>query len=180
MRRGARIAAQLLLTSLLLAAVVVLGQWPMGESTGEAVLRISLRTTRAKAEVCRDRTPEELESLPVHMREARICAIFAPAYRLTVAIDGELRLERVIAPGGVQGDRPLIAGEELRLPPGASTVEIAWVPVAAAGGEAVEPDGLLPGLPRFTLSERVEFVADRIALVELDEGSGELRLIGTG
>jgi hypothetical protein len=169
---------RILFTAAWLGVVVVAGQWPMGEATGEAVLRVSLRSTRARAEVCRERTPEELAALPIHMREPRICETFAPPYRLTVAIDGEPRLERSIAPGGVKGDRPLIASVELALDPGTVDLDVRWSP-ELDGLEEFSGGDTLPKLPRFELRRRVELFADRIALVELDEASGEMRLVGS-
>jgi hypothetical protein len=38
-----------------------------------ALLRLSWRMRGERLENCRDRTPAELEALPVHMRTPRIC-----------------------------------------------------------------------------------------------------------
>lgn len=166
-----------LVSLLLMGVVIVLGQVPMGQPTGRAVVRLALRSTQAKSEVCRDRTAEELEALPIHMREPRVCDVYAPAFRLSMTVDGERLIDRLVEPGGLKGDRPLILTEEVSLPPGEVRLAVNWVP------DVEEPPPVLfrkalADLPRFELEEDVELVADRVTLIELDDASDTLRIYG--
>lgn len=164
-----------LVSLLLMGAVIVLGQVPLGRPTGKAVVRLALRSTQARGEVCQDRTAEELEALPLHMREPRVCDVYAPPFRLRLTVDGERLIDRLVAPGGFKGDRPLILTEEVSLPPGEVRLGVEWVP------EVEEPPPgpfleALAGLPRFELEEDVVLVADRITLIELDDANDTLRV----
>lgn len=163
------------LTAAVLAAVVLLGQVPFGEATGRATLRLALRTAQGKVEVCRDLSAAELEALPAHMRQPRVCDEVAPPYRLRVAIDGAAALDEEFEPGGLRGDRPLIVDRSLRHPPGEVRLEIELAPVidtatrTALAGAAAE-------LPGYRLDRRVELPPDRVTLVLLAEASEDLRI----
>ena len=162
---------------LLMAGVIVLGQVPLGKPTGQAVIRVALRSTQARREVCRDRTAAELEALPLHMREPRVCDTYAPPFRLRLAIDGQPLVDRLVEPGGLKGDRPLILSEELAVPPGVVELTVTWIPE-----DDMPPPGpfreALAELPRFELEQEVTLVADRIMLIELDDANDSLLVYG--
>jgi len=162
-------------TAALLAAVVVLGQIPLGKAGGDAILRLALRATHGKAEVCRDRTAKELEAMPQHMRLARQCDEVAPPYRLEVKLDDATVLDELIAPGGMRGDRPLIVDRQVPVPRGRVRLDVRFAPKTDVRlDEALARAGL--ELPSYALSEEVDFAADRITLVMLDDASGRLEI----
>jgi hypothetical protein len=157
---------------LLVGVVVALGQVPMGRPTDRAVLRLALRLVGGRAEVCRDRTAEELAALPQHMRQTQVCDQLTPSYRLLVALDGEPVVDEAVDPGGMRGDRPIIIDRQVEVSPGRSHLTIDFEPLS--GGESRYFTKALEGLPRYRLERQVELVADRVVLVTLDEGGGEL------
>jgi len=165
------------LTGALLAVVVVLGQIPLGSGSGRAVLRIALRTVQSNARICIDRTAEELEALPLHMRQARVCEDVAPAYRLRIAIDGAEVLDETFQPGGLRGDRPLTVDRQLALPPGSAQLDIRFSPEAdVLLAEALARASAT--LPSYRLERSVELIPDRILLVTLDDATGQLEIYG--
>lgn len=89
-----------------------------------ALLRLSWRLRGEKSEVCRPRTQEELDALPVHMRTSEVCESTLLAYRLIVRVDGVTRDSTIVLPGGARGDRPVFVLRELPLEPGTHHVSI--------------------------------------------------------
>lgn len=171
LRRGAAAA----FSAALLLGVAWLGQLPFGRTTGVATLRLALRATQGRAEICRDLSAAELAELPAHMRRPRVCEELAPPYRLRVAAGAQPLLEEQFRPGGLRGDRPLIVDRQLRLAAGTTELRIELEPILdpaarrALTGAAIE-------LPGYRLERRVDLPPDRITLVLLDEATGRLRI----
>ncbi len=156
-------------TAVLFGAFAVLGQIPFGEVPAEAYLRLSLRTTDARIEICHDRTPEELDALPAHMRQPRACDRHAIPYRLHVRLDGESVLEEILAPRGARGDRPLVFDRQLAVEPGSATLAVSFAPDgSAADGAGAELTAALNGARHHQLEQLVDLRAGRITLVRLD------------
>lgn len=128
-----RQAAMAGFSAALLLLVAWLGQIPFGEAGDEAVVRLALRATRAKIEICRARTAAELEALPQHMRQAEICEEIAPAYSLALQVGGRRMLEERIEPGGLRGDRPLIVDRQVAVAPGTRSIAITLTPLLEPG-----------------------------------------------
>ena len=165
--RGAVWAARLALAATLLAAVGALAHVPLGEPDREGALRIDLRTQRAKVEICAERDAAELAALPAHMRQARDCRETAVDYRLRVSVDGVARVDRRLGHRGVRRNRPLVAGELVRLEPGARAVEVELAPIPPEGalGDAATA---IAALPTYRFAERLEIVAGRVEIVSLE------------
>ncbi len=164
-------------TAVVLAAIVVLGQVPLGSGSGQATLRLAIRTVQSNAQICTDRTAEELEALAQHMRQARICDEVAPPYRLQVAIDGLEVLDERFEPGGLRGDRPLTVDRKIKLTPSSAQMSVRFSPVVdvlleEALGRASA------SLPSYLLEQDVDLIADRILLVMLNDASGTLEIYG--
>lgn len=158
-------------TALLFGAVAVLGQIPFGETPKEASLRLALRTTDARVEICRDRTPEELDALPAHMRQPRACDWHVLPYRLHVRLGGETVLDRVLEPRGARSDRPLVFDHQLAVEPGAATLAVSFAPVESAADDADSDLGAaLSQAARYQLEQPVRLEPGRITLVRLDGG----------
>jgi len=164
-------------TAALLLVVVLLGQVPFGDASDRAILRLALRAVQGKTEVCRDLTSAELDELPAHMRQPRLCDEVAPPYRLRVRIDMRKVLEEEFEPGGLRGDRPLIVDRSVMHPPGAARVQIELEPVLDDDvRRALAESGT--GLPSYGFDRRIDLTADRITLVLLDEANGRLEVYG--
>lgn len=175
----ARQLIMVVFTAVVLLAVVVLGQVPLGSGSGQAKLRLALRTVQSKAEICVDRTEEELAALPQHMRQARICEETAPPYRLQVTVGESEVVDEIFEPGGLRGDRPLIVDRLIELPPSPTRLTVRFSPVVDFRLE----DALAAAsvtLPSYLLEENVELVSDRILLVTLNDAKGSLEIYGDG
>ncbi len=156
-------------TALLFGAVAVLGQIPFGEVPNEAYLRLALRTTEAQIEICRDRTPEELDALPAHMRQPRACDRHAIPYRLHVRLAGETVLDQILEPRGARSDRPLVFDQQLAVEPGSAKLAVSFAPAeSAADGAGSDLAAALAGAKRHRLERPVQLKAGRILLVRLD------------
>ncbi|MBZ0102439.1 MAG: hypothetical protein K8I65_09795 [Thermoanaerobaculia bacterium] len=152
----------------LMAAVSTLAHLPVGAPPEEAALRLALRTGAARVEICRDRTAAELAALPAHMRQVRVCDETAIDYRLRVAIDGAVRLDRRVTHRGVRRTRPLVVDVDLPVAPGVRRLEVEFLPVDP-------PVDAAESLPAATFAESVDFAPGRILLLAL-EADGGLRL----
>ena len=166
------------LSLLVFAGVVVLGQVPLGEPHDEAFLRLALRTTDASVEICRDRTPAELEALPAHMRQPRLCERHTLPYRLRVEVDGEAVLDRVLEPGGARSDRPLVFDERVALAPGPARLAVSFAPAGTAEAAGEPLAAAYAAAPRHELLRSISPRAGRIVLVRLDGDGGSLVIDG--
>lgn len=163
------------LTSAVLAAVVALGQVPLGHGSGQATLRVALRTVQSNAEICTERTEAELEALPAHMRQKRVCEQIAPPFTLRISIDGNSVLDETFEPGGLRGDRPLTVDRKIRLAPGPARLEVRFSPRVEVR-LAEQLARAQATLPSYRLEEQVDFRPDRIVLVRLDDAVGRLEI----
>lgn len=102
----------------------------------EGLLRLDWRVRGEEAGGCIRPTEEELEDLPAHMRNPDACVGELPAYRLSVWVDGERKLDQMERAGGVRGDRPLTVYEEVHLTPGSRQIRIEFAPEEGALEEA--------------------------------------------
>ena len=157
LRGGARAATSLALVW----GVGALAHLPLGEPSRAAALRLALRTERARIEVCRDRSAEELAALPAHMRQARDCRETAIDYRLVARLDGRVVVDREVAHHGVRRNRPLTADVLVEVEPGRHEVSIELAP----DPEAV-PEGA-GELPTYRLDGAVEFAVGRVRVASL-------------
>lgn len=172
--RLGRMALVAAFTLALLVGIALLGQIPFGRPTGEAIVRLALRTVQNRVEVCRDRPAAELEALPIHMRQPRVCDLYSPTFRLSVAVNGEAIHSEEVDPGGLRGDRPLIVDRQLTVEPGVASLEVSF--------EAVVEEGLAPevvaafsDLESYRLAETVTLEENRITLVLLNDETGQLQ-----
>ncbi len=102
-----------------------------------SILRLSWRLRGEKVETCRDRTPAELEALPVHMRTPQVCTGHLVSYLLTLRVDGEVVDTTTFLPAGAKGDRPIFVLHDEPLVPGRRKVRVDFVPV---GGDVDNDD----------------------------------------
>lgn len=174
-----------------LALLAALSQRPTGQPPEQGMMRLAWRMVGQKVSLCRERSAEELEALPQHMRKPEECTRHVLPYRLRVMVDGEQRVETVITPGGAKGDRPAYVQEEVLLEPGRHRVEAAFFPVEY-GHESLSVLGQLSEAERETLRQAlldaepyrfrrtVEAEPGRIVLIELDEDEGHFRITRAG
>jgi len=104
--------------------MVVLSDLPVALPPAEPALVISFNHPGERGEHCRDRSPEELAKLPVHMRQVRICERGRASVRLRVTVDGVPRLEKTFEPGGLSGDGNSVAMETIPLSVGQRRVQV--------------------------------------------------------
>jgi hypothetical protein len=148
----------------LVAATAALSRLPAAFSApDDALLRLSWRMTGATAEACRTLSPEELEKLPVHMRNPQACIGHIASYVITVRVDGTSVLGDTVRPAGARGDRPITVLRDLPLVPGRHGIAVAF--------DALLPEGVdLPESALRSLSWNGEVDVDPrgVALVTLD------------
>ncbi len=163
-------------TAVLLAGVVVAGQIPFGKPSDKAVARLALRTVHTRLEVCRDRTAEELATLPTHMRQPRVCEGISPTYRLVLEVDGREVLTAEADAGGARGDRPLIVDEEVEVDPGYRQLRVSMAPVQTNAALDEASSAAWAEIPRYGLEQSVELTAGHITLVVLDQDANRLKI----
>jgi hypothetical protein len=151
--------------SALLIAVIGWGsRAPYQAAAGDhALLRLSWRMRGERSENCRDRTAQELEALPVHMRTPRVCER-APQipYRLVVAIDGGKPDTTLTLPAGAKHDRPIYVLRDSALSPGPHHVSVMF----ARADHATQPP--------LTFDAVLDFGAGFIELITIAEDSPRL------
>jgi coenzyme F420-reducing hydrogenase delta subunit/NAD-dependent dihydropyrimidine dehydrogenase PreA subunit len=86
---------------------------------------VSLKHPGLASENCRNLTPEELASTPVHMRKERVCERTRLPVRLRVLIDGSVALDTSVAPSGIWSDGNSVSVERIPVAPGEHRVSVA-------------------------------------------------------
>lgn len=184
-------------SALVLASVLAMGvltRAPFRASPDRAELRLAWRFRVPRVEHCRTPTPEELAELPVHMRPEKICESRPVAYRLEVAVDGQVRHRSTVEAAGVRGDRPLYVFKALPLEPGSHRVRVTFEradhvagsapPGKAEGpgvGEPAAADSAGPAVPaRLVLDRRVRATTHDVLLVTYDADAAALALRTAG
>lgn len=156
-----------------------------GDDAG--MLRLSWRMAGEALEECRPLAPEEARARPEHMTRDEVCQERIPPHRLRLQVDGRTKVDRLVEPGGIRGDRPFFIHEDMLLEPEAQhRVEVTFGPdeeavermkeEAAAEGVEMTParDG---GFRERALERSVEVGPREIALVTLaDDGELVVRL----
>jgi hypothetical protein len=107
-----------------LAGLGALSRAPYAWVADQAVLRLAWRARSVQVEVCRHRSAEELERLPVHMREDEVCEGRLLPYRLRAVVDSELVIDAVVHPAGARADRPIYVFREVPLDSGERRLQV--------------------------------------------------------
>jgi hypothetical protein len=197
-------SAALAVTAVVMAVLAWASVAPMPvHGSADAVLRVAWSARPERVERCRERSAEELESLPAHMRQPVACEGAAAEYRLTVTRNGLAVVDRLVRGGGLRHDRRLYVLEEIPMLPGEVTIDVRFdrlgtdaggasgVGAARAAGpaERAVPQGeSVP--PQLALTERlsvrerevvlVTYSAERRSLVVVREGADPRRRDETG
>jgi hypothetical protein len=138
-------------------AIVALSRVPWAADAGDAALiRLSWRYASEYVEACRQRTAEELERRPAHMRRPEVCDGRLLPYRLEVVLNGDTVLAEWVRGRGAREDRPLAVLHELRVAPGTHELEVRWTP--EAGAER----------PPQVVAARLTLAAREVALITYD------------
>lgn len=141
MRRGARIAVGSVVVLGVVLALGALTRLDYPATADRSELRLAWRFRVPRAEHCRRPTAEELESLPVHMRQAEICEARPASYRLEVRVDDELRHRSTVEASGARGDRPLYVFQALPLEPGDHRLRVTFERADPSGGDGEPGEG---------------------------------------
>ena len=124
MTNVSRLAAALLVALGLGAMIRVSAIGLIVHAGAQGVVRLAWSARPERIETCRSRTPEELERLPLHMRQAQVCEGSTAEYQLTVHRDGALVATDRIHGAGLRRDRRLYVFKEIPVDPGESHIEI--------------------------------------------------------
>jgi quinol-cytochrome oxidoreductase complex cytochrome b subunit/coenzyme F420-reducing hydrogenase delta subunit len=86
-------------------------------SKEESLLIVSFKYS-ATPQKCRERSSEELEKLPEHMRTPLDCTRARLPIAVSMDLDGEKRLDKTYQPTGIWSDGPVFVYEKFKLNPG--------------------------------------------------------------
>lgn len=135
---------------------------------GAAVVRVAFRHVSVFAEAGAQRSQEEIEKLPRHMRplspeRGRTGRRLDTILRLEV--DGRSLLERTYSPSGLRHDGPAFAYEEVPVAPGRHSLVVHLAEAVPAGAEGRQPR-------RWEVRQDVDVPPGRALLVEFSETTG--------
>ncbi len=166
---AATLALRAVVSLALVAGTALVARVPLGEPPRDAALRLALRTTHARLEVCREPSARELEALPIHMRSPRICTETALDYHLTVKLDGTERLARTVSPSGLRRTRPLAVEATLPTPAGRRHLELHFAPAPPPPDSPPDLLSAYAALPALHLDTPIDLAPGRILLLTLTE-----------
>lgn len=110
------------------AALAALSAWPMpGDPPEYALLRLDWRLRGEEAGDCLRPRQEDLERLPLHMRNPDACLGALPPYHLRLWVDDALVVDDVVRGGGAREDRPLTVYRAVQLQPGTRRIRAEFV-----------------------------------------------------
>lgn len=111
-------------TLALVLGTAALSAWPAWQSLPEdhALLRLSF--THSGVRNCRDRTEDELASLPRNMRSGQICERRRAPVTVEIDIDGATVFAEDLHPSGIAGSGPSRAYERFELAQGRHSVSL--------------------------------------------------------
>ncbi len=110
------------------AILAALSAWPMpGDPPEHALLRLDWRLRGEEAGDCLRPREEDLERLPVHMRNPDACLGALPPYHLRLWVDGALLVDDLVRGGGAREDRPLTVYRAVPLTPGSRRIRAEFV-----------------------------------------------------
>lgn len=142
-------------------------------SASHAVLQLDWRVRAEEAGDCLRPRPEDLASLPAHMRNPDACLGGLPPYRLQLWIDETLMIDDVIRGGGAREDRPLTVYREVPVAAGGHRIRATFVretPSQDGRPETREPANLRVDTTATLQARRVLLVVRR-----QDTGALEVR-----
>jgi ferredoxin len=87
-------------------------------------LVVSFKHPGAVEQRCRDRTPEELQKLPPHMRQPQLCERRRVWVRMRAFVDGRSVVDRRYEPKGVWDDGNSLALERVPVEPGPHAIRV--------------------------------------------------------
>jgi hypothetical protein len=129
-----------------------------------ALLRLSWRIRPERNEICRDRTPAELEALPVHMRTPRVCETRVTPYQLIIRIDHGRPDTMALLAAGARHDRPIYVLRDSLLSAGKHHI---YVNFGRAGASA----------SAMHFDESIDLRPGRISLITMDDEGKKLVLL---
>ncbi len=116
--RAPNLAMGGLLSLAVVLAVAALSDRPRWRSLPENTALVRLSFTHSGVRACRNRTPEELATLPRNMRNAQLCDRRRAPVRIEMDIDGKTVFARDLPPGGLAGSGPSRVYRRVELPAG--------------------------------------------------------------
>jgi len=145
---------------LFVACVIALGSAiPYAAPAEDAPsLVVTFRHPGQVSEIVKVRTPEELEAMPVHMRQAEIRERRRMNVRLRVSIDGQVVWEESYIPKGIWADGPSVAMETISIEPGSHKIEVA----VGDGADESEWQFVDEKVVEFTEKNRRVIIFDRV------------------
>jgi hypothetical protein len=162
-----------------LAGLVWASHAPMtAHASANAVLRLAWSALPERIETCRERSDEELEHLPQHMRQRVECEGAAAHYRLTVQVGGRLIASQIVHAGGLRQDRRIYVFREFAVPAGDESVAVHFERVETPDThhtQATDNRQLTEAVPpRLAFVDRVRFQPRAVILVTYDPERREL------
>ena len=117
---------QLLLYGLFALAIGVFSHWPTYRHLppDTALIKLSLVHAGKPVGDCRQRTAEELASLPANMRAPTVCPRERSPVTVELDIDGEPAARVEAPPSGLSGDGPSAVYRRLTVPAGERRITV--------------------------------------------------------
>lgn len=183
MNRLLRVAGGAVVVISVLAVVRLLSFTPYtAERDIGAIVRLAWRARGEQARECRRLSPEEMEKLPLHMRQEEVCEGRLLPYRLMVVLDGDSLVDRLVHGAGAREDRPLYVFQDLIVEPGVHRILVRFTLEAPSAQHDSDHDGGDEARPapqqRLTLDTTITLGVRRVLLVTYDEARERLVVRG--
>jgi hypothetical protein len=121
-----RIVSQVLILTVVFAAVAMLSDWPRYRllASETAVIKLSFTHGSNRQAECRRRSPEELATLPPNMRKPLDCPRGRGSVYVELDVDGQSMFRASLPPSGISSDGPSRVYRRFVVPVGAHSVVV--------------------------------------------------------
>ncbi len=108
----------------LLSACSLAAQFPSGQDSQKALIRVAGTLPSSSAEKCRTPSEKELSDIPKHMRLKQICERTPITYSVSIKVNGVQASQRLLGENNTRLDKPLFLDLENEIDTGFKKVEI--------------------------------------------------------
>jgi hypothetical protein len=121
-----RIAGQIIVLTVIFAAVAAFADWPRWQQIPpqSAVIKLSFTHGSNRQAECRQRTPEELAKLPPNMRKPLECPRRRGPVYVELDLDGRTIYRASLPPAGLSGDGPSRVYQRFVVPAGPHAIAV--------------------------------------------------------
>jgi hypothetical protein len=131
---------------------------------GQSLIKLTFSHAGQRKEPCRERSAEELEKMPKHLRKKQDCPRERSPIDVEMKLDGKVIYSATISPSGLSHDLASPVYERIRLPAGEHRLQLSM-------RDDIHSEGY-----NYTLDQIVTMLPAQILVIDFDSENGKFSL----